>query len=214
MAEPGVHEIQLSAKQLVFMFMAAVVVAVGIFLLGVSVGRGVREATGGGATEVRVGTPPTTPALPPATKTNPADLTYHDSLQAPRPGETAKPQEPPASQPSTPPPAAVTPPPAASAPPPAPATTTTKDTGTKAAPPPQQSPATAPAGKGWVVQVGTFRDRANAEKTLQELKGQGFPASIVVSGGTSRVRVGPYAQKTEADAVAKKLAKYKPVVTR
>ena len=47
MAEPGVHEIQLSAKQLVFMFMAAVVVAVGIFLLGVSVGRGAREATGG-----------------------------------------------------------------------------------------------------------------------------------------------------------------------
>jgi DedD protein len=65
-----------------------------------------------------------------------------------------------------------------------------------------------------VVQVGTFRDRSNADKTLQELKSQGFPVTVVVSGGLSRVRVGPYAQKAEADAVAKKLAKYNPNVTR
>ena len=45
MSDHGFHEIQLSGKQLVFLFMAAVVVAWCVFLLGVSVGRGVRSAT-------------------------------------------------------------------------------------------------------------------------------------------------------------------------
>src|SRR5688572_7927853 len=38
------HEIQLNGKQLVFLFMAATVVSVVIFLCGVLVGRGVRAA--------------------------------------------------------------------------------------------------------------------------------------------------------------------------
>ena len=42
MPDHEVHEIQLNGKQLVFMFMAATVVAVVIFLSGVMVGRGVR----------------------------------------------------------------------------------------------------------------------------------------------------------------------------
>ena len=37
----GFHEIQLSGKQLVFLFMATTIVAVVIFLCGVQVGRGV-----------------------------------------------------------------------------------------------------------------------------------------------------------------------------
>ncbi len=41
MADEGIHEIQLTRKQLVFLFMAATVVAVVIFLCGVMVGRGV-----------------------------------------------------------------------------------------------------------------------------------------------------------------------------
>jgi len=40
--EDGFHEIQLNGKQLVFLFMAATVVSVVIFLCGVLVGRGVR----------------------------------------------------------------------------------------------------------------------------------------------------------------------------
>ena len=43
MSEHEVHEIQLNGKQLVFMFMAATVVSVVIFLCGVMVGRGVRQ---------------------------------------------------------------------------------------------------------------------------------------------------------------------------
>ena len=41
-ADEGFHEIQLSGKQLVFLFMATTVVSVVIFLCGVLVGRGVR----------------------------------------------------------------------------------------------------------------------------------------------------------------------------
>ena len=40
------HEIQLNGKQLVFLFMAATVVSVVIFLCGVLVGRGVRAERG------------------------------------------------------------------------------------------------------------------------------------------------------------------------
>ena len=43
MSDEGFHEIQLNGKQLVFLFMAATVVSVVIFLCGVMVGRGVRS---------------------------------------------------------------------------------------------------------------------------------------------------------------------------
>ena len=45
MSEEGFHEIQLSGKQLVFLFMATTVVSVVIFLLGVVVGRRVPAET-------------------------------------------------------------------------------------------------------------------------------------------------------------------------
>jgi cell division septation protein DedD len=45
--DDGFHEIQLNGKQLVFLFMAATVVSVVIFLCGVLVGRGVRAERGG-----------------------------------------------------------------------------------------------------------------------------------------------------------------------
>src|SRR5688572_6433903 len=45
MSDEEFHEIQLNGKQLVFLFMAATVVAVVIFLCGVMVGRGVPTRT-------------------------------------------------------------------------------------------------------------------------------------------------------------------------
>ncbi len=45
--DDGFHEIQLSGKQLVFLFMATTVVSIVIFLCGVLVGRGVQYARGG-----------------------------------------------------------------------------------------------------------------------------------------------------------------------
>ena len=51
--DDGFHEIQLNGKQLVFLFMAATVVSVVIFLCGVLVGRGVRAQLSGGADQRR-----------------------------------------------------------------------------------------------------------------------------------------------------------------
>jgi cell division septation protein DedD len=51
MSDEGFHEIQLNGKQLVFLFMAATVVSVVIFLCGVMVGRGVPDRSAVAATE-------------------------------------------------------------------------------------------------------------------------------------------------------------------
>src|SRR5438477_6653391 len=68
------HEIQLSGKQLVFLFMAATVVSVVIFLCGVLVGRGVRAERGvvvestsiAGAADTPPQPAPAPPTPPPA----------------------------------------------------------------------------------------------------------------------------------------------------
>jgi len=115
------HEIQLNGKQLVFLFMAATVVSVVIFLCGVLVGRGVRTerglvadaSVGNVAAETTpqqaavapaptpAGSDPTTAAPPPAVD----DLSYFNRLERPNaPDEQLK---------NVPSPAAVAPPPAA-----------------------------------------------------------------------------------------------------
>src|SRR6476620_3104263 len=97
-ADDGFHEIQLSGKQLVFLFMATTAVSVMIFLLGVLVGRDVRGGRVSAVTEAALTTPapapapdpvkqqqaaaqPTTPAEPPSP---PADdeLTYRKRLES------------------------------------------------------------------------------------------------------------------------------------
>ena len=66
--DDGFHEIQLNGKQLVFLFMAATVVSVVIFLCGVLVGRGVRTERSTGATDT-VTMPASEPATPPLSAT-------------------------------------------------------------------------------------------------------------------------------------------------
>ena len=89
-ADDGFHEIQLSGKQLVFLFMATTVVSVVIFLCGVLVGRGVRGDTvradatppaASGATPTPVTTKADDP--PPAPVDSP--LTYQKRLDSPNP---------------------------------------------------------------------------------------------------------------------------------
>ena len=97
-ADDGFHEIQLSGKQLVALFMAGTTVAVMIFLCGVWVGRGVPNERGSQAdtAEATAGAPPpaATPsqpvassgppsAEPPAPAAEPDDeLSYAKRLQA------------------------------------------------------------------------------------------------------------------------------------
>ena len=83
MPDQNVREIQLGGKQLVFLFMASVVLAVAIFLLGISVGAGV----GTPAAAVRHGRPGRRHRAggdAAADETTPADLSYHDKLRVRR----------------------------------------------------------------------------------------------------------------------------------
>ena len=74
--------------------------------------------------------------------------------------------------------------------------------------PPAASPGATETAGGWMVQLGSFASRPNAERLAQQLKGQGFAASV--SQGTSgrhlyRVRVGPAHDKAAATQLQGKL---------
>jgi septal ring-binding cell division protein DamX len=219
------HEIQLNGKQLVFLFMAATVVSVVIFLCGVLVGRGVRAERGtiadGTPTASNVETAPPAPAAAPPPATLPAgsdptkaappadDLTYFSRLEKPAPApehlkaatEKAEPPAPkvaPAAPPRTAPPA----------------------------PAPAESPAAAPevaepAGAGFAVQIAALNVRGDAEAIAKRMSSKGYAAYVMSppAGAPTvfRVRIGKFPTRREAENVASKLQKeeqFKPWVTR
>jgi len=178
--DDGFHEIQLNGKQLVFLFMAATVVSVVIFLCGVLVGRGVRversSATetadlnnaaepapqaAAAPTALPPGSDPTAAAAPPATE----DLSYFNRLDTTKaaPKEVLKPQ------------------PAAP----------------KPAEPPAPTPLAAPPRTEAVRPQATPKTPANDAK---EVKG-GEPAS-----GGYAVQIAALNIRSEADAIAKRFA--------
>lgn len=77
-------------------------------------------------------------------------------------------------------------------------------------------PAVAPAGATpksagqWVVQVGTFGQKGNADRLSTRLREQGFEAFVSATSKEGRtmhrVRVGPSASRDEANSLAKRLA--------
>jgi DedD protein len=208
--DEGFREIQLNGKQLVFLFMAATVVSVVIFLCGVLVGRGVRpdrpaqaEATAAAVVPDPASAPPpqpaAAPAQPPAEPPAPADeLTYFDRLQKnDTPRETLKSSSPPQTATKSSPARAA--PPAVSAAQPSPAD----------AHPPSPS-AGEPSGPGFAVQVTTRADRQAADMLVKQLTKKGYPAYVsgpVPSGGRSifRIRVGKYKTAKEAEAIKTRL---------
>ena len=210
--DEGFHEIQLNGKQLVFLFMAATVVSVVIFLCGVLVGRGVRAERGGVADTAQTGTvaetlpqqPATTPAPTPAgsdpTKAAPPpavdDLSYFNRLEKTNaPAEQLKP--------------------AAAPPPPAPVA---KEPAHAAAA--EAAPAE-PSGQGFAVQIAALNVRSEADAIAKRLSSKGY-AAYVLSPATGtptvyRVRIGKFTTRREAETVAAKLQKeeqFKPWVTR
>jgi cell division septation protein DedD len=231
--DDGFHEIQLNGKQLVFLFMAATVVSVVIFLCGVLVGRGVRaeqsvdaalenipmaEQTSGQAFP---GPDPRDPreAAPP---TNLDELGYHGRLEKPDPGlDELKPASTPAASDTRPiaktpevPPA---PAPVAVASPPVPpaAKPTPKQAppaaATAAPPKPVSSPASSGGKPGFVVQLAALNSRSEAEAMASRLTAKGYQAYVQgpATGAPSifRVRVGNYSTRGEAETVAAKLEK-------
>ena len=199
MSEPEVHEIQLNGKQLVFMFGAAVVVSVVIFLCGVMVGRGVRQPQA----ELIAATAPDTPLdsqLPfdatggrPAALVEPTpapereDVTYGTRLEASEPlDEPLKPVQGPKR--------AVAPAVAANPVPPA------EPASSRSFP--------EPAGNGFVVQVAAYPSRATAEALATRLDAKGYSSFVTATDGTPRqyrVRVGKFPNKRDAEAVARRL---------
>jgi cell division protein FtsN len=237
MSDQGFHEVQLSGKQLVFLFMSAVVVVVVVFLLGVNVGRGVRGAVGDtevlaqgdpaastGPDAAVAGTDPAKPAQP--------ELSYHDMLLAanasPDKGATADQGAAPPDKDKTPPSEA--PPPISEAPPPAPTPTPTPVPPALRAtqtPVPQAAPAQTPAaslrqsGSDWFLQTGAYSTQAVADGEVAKLKQLNVPAFVVAPEAAERlklfrVRVGPYANRAEADQVSSRLRRqgFKPSITR
>ena len=217
--DEGFREIQLNGKQLIFLFMAATVVSVVIFLCGVLVGRGVRLDSGraqeGTATEIAADPGPEAPQaiVPPAPEPPaPADeLSYPDRLQR-----------------STPPPETLRAIPLAAGPPP-PVATETARRPAAASVPARSAPAvnlaagvSDPNGSGFAVQVAAYKDRRDADTLTKQLVAKGYPAFVMepVTGAPSamfRVRVGKYKNRKDAEAISRRLEtleQFKPWIAR
>jgi len=221
MSDEGFHEIQLGGKQLVFLFMAAAVVGVVLFLSGVMVGRGVRNekaamvAQGPAAPVVDLAPAGAEPP-PPAASGAPTARPPGDQAGAPLGASAAAPPSPVADgilRSATPEaPGAAEKPPAVPAP----------------APAKEAAPTGAPRSVGgasgvFAVQVAASRDRTSAAAIAKRLLGKGYAAYVVepTAGGTLpiyyRVHVGPFKSRSEADEVKRRLEKeeqFKPFVTR
>ncbi len=237
--DDGFHEIQLNGKQLVFLFMAATVVSVVIFLCGVLVGRGVKAerttlTSDAGTTGVLPDTAPLPPPAPaqtaaanvePAATAPPAvqednKFSYPDRLEDPPRKETLKPPA------STPPPAPV---PVAKPPAPvaavAPRETKPEPKPEPKAPAPAPAPAPAAAaathGDGYAIQVAALREPGEADTIAKRLVSKGYDAYVLTPpGGTPnvyRVRVGSFKTRRDAEPTAAKLQQeeqFKPWITR
>ena len=219
MADEGLREIQLNGKQLVFLFMAATLVVVVIFLCGVMVGRGVRVVrandlavtTGDTSVDPTAPPPPATPpdAPDPSDPAEPAPVTPGGlgGLLAPDPpDETIG---------STPAGAAAGPKSSPAAPPVPPRAASVKSQ------PPAKREGPEPAGTGYVVQVVALPDRRQADAVAARLSGKGYHAFVTTADSGSkpmyRVRVGKYPERHDAQLVAARLEKeeqFKPWITR
>lgn len=218
--DEGYREIQLSGKQIVFWFMAFVVIGVVVFLLGVQVGRGVLaqrgfpgESTAAAAEEAEPPAPPAAAAQGSgAPLTSGEKLSYAERLSSPEPApeQLKKPEE-------IPPPAPKAEAPVSLAATPAPAVPKGRDAGAKPTPP---APVEPPGG-GYSIQVAALREREEADTIVKRLAAKGYPAYVAAPVKEKvpifRVRVGKYKDRSEADTVAAKLQKeeqFKPWVVR
>jgi DedD protein len=241
--DDGFHEIQLNGKQLVFLFMAATVVSVVIFLCGVLVGRGVRaERTADEASfnpvadvaaartpekaaaartpeKVAQGSDPTA-APPPAPAAD--DLTYFDRLEKQKlPAEQLKPAAPDKSDKSS----AARPDKKSSSP----ASEKVDKAGSdvpdrSAAQQAVHAPAAEarePAGQGYAVQIAALNVRTEADAIAKRLSSKGYSAYVLTPPrGTPtvyRVRVGKFPTRREAESIAARLKKeeqFNPWITR
>jgi DedD protein len=214
-ADDGFHEIQLSGKQLVFLFMMTTAVSVVIFLCGVLVGRGVRNERAGEPTDAALTRPASAPvagtqAPPPAAQAQPPTPVTEQAAGKPA-AAAAEPPSPPADDELTyrkrlesekapaeklkaqgttartdARPQPVNPETVRPEPPPTPKSAPAASAAKSAT----ETPAAAGARPGrWVVQLVALRDRGAASSIVQRLSGKGYPAFIVNPAGSASSQI-------------------------
>ena len=234
----GFHEIQLNGKQLVFLFMAATVVSVVIFLCGVLVGRGVRAERGdlaqsaeNSAASMEVAPSPsagttqtaansTVNSAPGQPPTPVDELTYFDRLEKSTPTpEKLKPAAEKESAKAAPEKAA--PEKAQKAAPPPPRPTPQPAEPAAAAPAKTTETASSSNPAEWAVQVAALNVRSEADAMAKRLSSKGYSAYVVSPASSTpamfRVRIGTFKTRREAEAMAATLQtaeQFKPWVTR
>jgi hypothetical protein len=214
-ADDGFHEIQLSGKQLVFLFIVTTTVIVVVFLCGVKVGRGARAAQGEEPDPIATSAAVSPSAAAPLRDPEPA------AAEPPQPAAEAPPLSYPKVlggdgsandklKPQTETDSAPAPTPAAEPAPPAPAAAKSE----RPAVPPAQSPGVPVAGRPgtWVVQVIATRDRNMATSIVKRLAGKNYPAFLVnppAGPGPAyyKVHVGRYSDRGEAEQVSTRIKK-------
>lgn len=234
MSDDATRESPLQGKQLVFLFMSVTVLAVVIFLCGVMVGRGVRDARGAAAftsdvdptasaTE-RSAEVPVASTDPRAAAPNELELQYPKGLTGLTPPselplepvalDDPAPAEP--ELPKSPREAAAVRPQAERAERPSRTASSASTAGVTADTDFQE-----PSTNGFVVQVHAARQRAEAAALAKRLASKGYTAFITTSGAGAarmyRVRVGKFPQRREAEAIARRLEteeQFKPWITR
>ena len=235
--EAGYYEIQLNNKQLVFFFMAAVAISVVLFLCGVMVGRGVRDATLAAGGNSIMSKPPAGKSMkttvPPADvrreldfpkrlesekvdaelqtpKTNPEELLASVKKSKKTSKTTGR-----ATAPS--------PKVGSSAEASKEASNQSKRTRSTATPPTRTSPA-APGVIGaergaFTIQVVALRTEEAAASLVKRLKDARYRAYLEPGGsaGLYRVRVGRFDSRSQAEQVAvqlREVEKFKPYITQ
>jgi cell division septation protein DedD len=201
LSDEQIQEFNLDGKQLAFVVISGIAVAVVIFLCGVMVGRGVRPSQASGTTATGASTTSdTTPgaladladAGQDLTLPN-EDLPHLDRLNQSPPPETLRdpiPERPVENTPDT--------------PAPTPAAETAKAT------PAAETSLDEPPGPGYAVQVRSLKRRSEADAEAMRLRSKGYKAFVSPGPGAPplfRVRVGKYPKESEARAVAARLAK-------
>ena len=209
--DDGFHEIQLNGKQLVFLFMAATVVSVVIFLCGVFVGRGVRAERNSTIADAGANAP--RERVDAAAARRHADAGARrirsDRRRAAAGRRRSQLLQPPRETESR--PEKLKQPPAKGA---------GRSAAARAAAAPRQPRGAArqmmPAARPWAVQVAALNVRAEADAIAKRLSSKGYAAYVVApTDGTSvyRVRVGKFNSQREAEPLKAKLEKRRAVQT-
>ena len=219
------YDVQFTTRQLVMLFGLLIVIVVGVFVGGIVIGRGMAPD----AAEAMMAARRTSPGpAPPPAKAAPASVAEapeEDALRLPIRSEpspaaraaaraparetTARDQPARTGRPAAPAPASRAPARTASSSPEQLANRTLATPAPRAAnPAPARAadpPKPAAAGK-FTIQVAAFRDRAAAERMLEQLAGRGIEGYLEgTPAGIFRVRVGQFESREAARALAARL---------